>query len=190
MVYQILIELDKVQPRIWRRVRVESDITMRTFHHVVQIAMGWENCHLYTFDAKGEKISQIDFLEDDDFLEDHEVILHDFLKKAGDKMSYTYDFGDDWKHFITLEKIVEDDGSYLPTCIEGERACPPEDIGGLPGYLEFVKIMKNPRDAEYDERVDWYGGVYDAEAFRLDLINEDMEDLDDYIESTETDWIF
>ncbi len=189
MVYQILIELEGVKPLIWRRVRVESNITMRTLHHTIQVVMGWDNCHLYAFKVNGETITQIDFV-DEDFVEDHEVTLDEFLEKEGDKLRYTYDFGDSWEHKVTLEKILEDDGAYLPVCTGGERNCPPEDVGGLPGYLEFIEIMKNPRLPEYEEKVDWYGGIYNPEEFRMDIINEDLEDFDDYIEETETEWLF
>lgn len=189
MVYQILIELEGLEPRIWRRARVEADITMRTFHHIIQVCMGWENCHLYCFKANGEIITQIDFV-DDDFVEDHEVSLDEFFSKPGDTMKYTYDFGDSWHHTITLEKVLDDDEDVLPRCLEGERNGPPEDVGGLPGYHEFVAIMSNPRLPEYEEKLDWYGGIYDPASFKLDFVNEELDELDDYIEATENEWRF
>lgn len=189
MVYQLLIELEGVEPRIWRRVRVEADCTMRTLHHVIQLAMGWENCHLYKFKAGDEIITQIDFV-DDDFVEDHEVYLDEYFTKVGQKMVYEYDFGDSWKHTVRLEEIIENDEELVPRCLGGERNCPPEDIGGIPGYHNIIEVMKNPRLPEYEEMVDWYGGVYDAERFRLDLVNEDFEEFDDYVEDTENDWGF
>ncbi len=189
MVYELLIELEGVKPLVWRRVRIESDIAMRTLHHVIQLSMGWENCHLYRFVADGEVVTQIDFVETD-FVEDHEVYVDDYLKAAGDQLVYEYDFGDSWRHKIVLEKVVERDEELLPRCMGGERNCPPEDVGGIPGYLEFIAIMQNPRLPEYEEKIDWYGGVYDPERFRLDLVNEDFEGFDDYIEETENDWRF
>lgn len=189
MIYQILIELEGVSPRTWRKIRVDADITMRTFHHIIQLTTGWENCHLYRFEANGETITQIDFV-DGDYVEDHEVQLDEFLTDEGDKILYLYDFGDSWKHHITLEKIVDSDEEFIPRCMGGERNCPPEDVGGLQGYLEFVQIMANPRLPEYEEKLDWYGAVYDPERFRMDIINEDLEDLDEYIEESENEWLF
>lgn len=189
MVYELLIELEGISPTIWRRIRVNSEMTMREFHHTIQIAMGWEDCHLYCFSTEDEKITQIEFLETDDFLEDHEHTLSEFISEPGDLIVYTYDFGDDWRHIIKLEKIVEDEG-VLPRCLEGKRNSPPEDVGGVPGYLEFLDIMSNPKLPEYDEKVEWYGGVYDPEIVRLDIVNEDLEELEDYIDSLDEDWLF
>ncbi|WP_306643427.1 plasmid pRiA4b ORF-3 family protein [Sanyastnella coralliicola] len=191
MIFELLIELDSLEPRVWRRVRVNSDIDMRTLHHTIQLAMGWENCHLYYFATAVEKISQLEFLEDEDFVEDHEVNLDEFVQSAGDKINYVYDFGDKWSHTITLEKIVENDESeHIPICLAGERNCPPEDVGGISGYHEFLKIMSNPRLPEYEEKVDWYGGEYDPAQFRMSVINEDLEEIDDYIDSLDEDWLY
>ncbi|MCH2197759.1 MAG: plasmid pRiA4b ORF-3 family protein [Flavobacteriales bacterium] len=191
MIFELLIELDSLEPRVWRRVRVNSDIDMRTLHHTIQLAMGWENCHLYYFATADEKISQLEFLEDEDFVEDHEVNLDEFVQSTGDRINYVYDFGDKWSHTITLEKIVENDESeHIPICLAGERNCPPEDVGGINGYHEFLNIMSNPRLPEYEEKVDWYGGEYDPALFRMSVINEDLEEIDDYIDSLDEDWLY
>ncbi|MFM1932807.1 MAG: hypothetical protein RL226_2110 [Bacteroidota bacterium] len=191
MVYQLLIELQEVSPTIWRRILIDASTNMRNVHHTIQLAMGWENCHLYYFDDGADKITQIDFLEGDDFMEDTDVLLSTILKKEGDVITYVYDFGDDWTHKITLEKVLTDHKApHLPYCLEGARNCPPEDVGGLPGYLEFIKIMANPRLPEYEEKFDWYGGEYDPEDFELEWVNEDMEDIDNYIDSMGDDWLY
>jgi hypothetical protein len=190
MIYELLIELDRIEPKVWRRVRVDSETSMRDFHHILQLTMGWENCHLYCFSTEDEKITQIEFLETDDFLEDHEHSLSEFLSEVGDTIVYTYDFGDDWRHNIRLEKVLDADEEQIPRCLEGKRNAPPEDVGGVPGYENFIEIIADPRLPEYDEMIDWYGGVYDPEEFRLAIVNEDLEALDDYIDSLDEDWLY
>lgn len=191
MIYELLIELDQVEPKVWRLLRIPASSSMRNLHHAIQLSMGWENCHLYMFRTGDETVTQIDFTDEDDFLEDHEVRIDEFLMSQGDSIKYIYDFGDDWSHTVTLKKIDEDgEDELLPRCLDGARNCPPEDVGGLPGYLNFIKIMANSRLPEYEEMVDWYGGIYDAERFRLEIVNEDFEEFDDYIAETESDWLF
>lgn len=190
MTFELLIELEGIEPKIWRKIRVPADLTMREFHHTIQITMGWENCHLYKFEANGEVITQLDFIEDDDFFEDHEVQLDEYLSDEGDTLLYTYDFGDAWKHTVTLQKRVENDESaHLPICLEGKRNCPPEDVGSIKGYENFLKVMANPKLPEHEEMLDWYGGEYDPEQYRMEIVNEDLEGLDDYIDSFGDDWL-
>lgn len=191
MIFEILIELENVEPRIWRRVRVDSSIDMRTFHHTIQIAMGWEDCHLYYFNTGEEKITQLEFLDEDDFLEDHEVNLEEFLSDPGDVIHYVYDFGDNWTHKLTLEKAMEEsDSPHTPYCTGGERNCPPEDVGGCSGFKNFLTVMADSRLPEHEEMVDWYGGPYDPEELRLEIINEDLENIDDYIDSLDEGWLY
>jgi hypothetical protein len=190
MYYQLLIELEGIEPKIWRKVLVSPNVSMRYLHHTIQVVMGWENQHLYKFVAGNEQVTQIEFLETDDFLEDHEIHLDRFFSKEGDQMTYVYDFGDDWKHTITLEKIVsEEDGKQVPFCLGGERNCPPEDIGGIPGYHEFCAIMGNPKLPEYDEKYEWWGGEYEPDYCPVDIINEDLEGIDAYVEDLGDDWL-
>lgn len=190
MVFELLIELEGVEPKIYRKLRVDSDIQMRDLHHAIQLSMGWENKHLYYFDAAGEKITQIDFLEDDDFVEDHEVSLDEYLHGENDSLTYIYDLGDKWTHRVSVLKALDSDESpHIPYCVEGKRNCPPEDVGSIAGYKEFVAIMADPRLPEHEEKVDWYGGPYDPEQFRIDIVNEDLEEFDEYIDSFGDDWL-
>ena len=189
MYYQLLIELEGIEPKIWRKVLVSPDVTMRQLHHTIQVAMGWENIHLYKFDVNGEEITQMDFVESEDFIEDHEVTLSSYMANEGDKMVYSYDFGDHWVHAVILEKIVAEKPKHLPFCTGGERNCPPEDISGIAGYHEFCKIMANPKLPEYDEKFEWWGGEYDPESCPVAIINEDLEEIDSYIEHLGDDWL-
>lgn len=95
------------------------------------------------------------------------------LGSEGQKFNYTYDFGDSWKHELIVEKITPpEEGKKYPLCLEGERACPPEDCGSVPGYYELMKIRKNKNHPEYKERVaGWLGEDYDPELFVADWVN-------------------
>jgi hypothetical protein len=136
MVYQILIVLDQITPKIWRRVFVHEDTLLFDFHIIIQIAMGWENCHLHQFIKEGKYYSEKP--ENDNFWDDsHNVdytgmTIGDLLKKKGDTIIYEYDFGDSWIHTLTLEAIHNsaNTSTQVPLCIAGERPCPDEDSGG------------------------------------------------------------
>ena len=81
-------------------------------------------------------------------------------------MRYLYDYGDSWYHLIEFEGTHDQEtGIKYPVCIVGECACPPEDIGGILGYYNFLEIINNPDDEEYESMLAWVGGVYDAEHF-------------------------
>ncbi|MDD3106075.1 MAG: plasmid pRiA4b ORF-3 family protein, partial [Bacteroidales bacterium] len=136
MVYQILIVLDQITPKIWRRVFVHEDTLLFDFHIIIQIVMGWENCHLHQFIKDGKYYSEKP--ENDNFWDDsHNVdytgmTIGDLLKKKGDTIIYEYDFGDSWIHTLTLEAIHNsaNTSTQVPLCIAGERPCPDEDSGG------------------------------------------------------------
>jgi hypothetical protein len=101
------------------------------------------------------------------------VRLDQIVSAPKDRFVYEYDFGDGWDHEIVVEKVLPPDpeGSY-PVCVAGKRACPPEDVGGLWGYYEFLEALANPAHPEHEERVEWYGDEFDPEAFSVETVNE------------------
>ena len=104
------------------------------------------------------------------------------IKKKGRSFAYDYDFGDDWRHTITIEDSRYSNlGSQAPlVCLYGAGACPPEDVGGVHGYLEFLKALNNPRHAEHENYIEWisghpgYHGTYDSERFDIDAVNVEL----------------
>ena len=136
MVYQILIVLDQITPKIWRRVFVHEDTLLFDFHIIIQIAMGWENCHLHQFIKEGkyysERMDNDNFWDDALNVEYTGMTIGDLLKNKGDQVIYEYDFGDSWIHTLTLEAIHNsaNTSTQVPSCIAGERPCPAEDSGG------------------------------------------------------------
>ena len=131
---QLKVVLNHTQPEIWRRIVVPGDLTLDIFHLVLQGAMGWENYHLHHFSQGPEYHPFITefFMEEQGFgYVENEFRIDQLLTKVGDQLTYDYDFGDNWEHTIVVEEVL-DTVPEQPRCIGGARACPPEDMGGLP----------------------------------------------------------
>ena len=182
-VFQFKIVLDNTEPPIWRRFQVPGDYTFWDFHVAIQDAMGWFDCHLHDFEigkakTRDEKHFGIPGPDGEDLSEilpGWKYFIKDYFSLDGNPRSkYWYDFGDDWWHTITLEKIlpVISDISY-PSCVDGERACPPEDCGGVWGYYNMLKILKNPKRKDYKDIIEWLGGKFDPEDFNPNEIKFD-----------------
>jgi site-specific recombinase XerC len=158
VIYQLKIFILDIHPMIWRRIRVSSNSTIADLHYIVQIAMGWTDSHLHRFIINGEEygISQIGGIS---FNKDpHKVQLADFRLGEKHRFFYEYDFGDDWRHEILVEKVLTSKSNNLdPVCISGKRACPPEDCGGAERFMAMVKrkrsVSAKKRFEEFDEEL-------------------------------------
>lgn len=157
---QLRVSLKGLHPEIWRRIHVPGDCTLLELHETIQNSMGWEDCHLHQFRIAGEAYSS-----DGDDLPEDEYSLDQFNLRKGSKFEYIYDFGDDWIHTVTVEGRLDKAIDYFE-CTQGERACPPEDSGGVYGYSRIVEILKNPKHKEYDDIVDWVGDDFDPAKFQ------------------------
>ena len=142
-IYQVKITLDGIKPLIWRQVQLD-DCSLAELHNIIQISMGWDDEHMYAFVIEGEQYGDLE--RGGDFEYDAQSIrLSDLVKRGDTRFRYDYDFGDDWKHTIDIEKMVPaEEGVYYPRCVKGERACPPEDCGGPHGYLYFLDKIQDP----------------------------------------------
>ena len=159
--YQVKVKLQEIKPVIWRRLVVPAGITFYKFHKVLQAAFGWQDYHLYSFEFEADTIME----PDPDFApgefsgrkewNSKRTRIDDWLK-VGVKFGYTYDFGDNWEHEIVVEKrLTGEERLPYAVCLDGARHRPPEDVGGVPGYEDFLAIIKNPRDDEYEEMLAW-----------------------------------
>ncbi len=167
-IYQLKVTLKGARPPIWRRFQISSSDSLEELHLALQIVMGWDLTHLHEFSHQQARYG----IPDDDFptdiLDERNYRLGEVLKNEKDKVIYDYDFGDGWRHDVVLEKILPfTTNIVLPICIKGKRACPPEDIGGLGGYENFLQIIADPSDPEYEETLEWIGSDFDAEYFDL-----------------------
>lgn len=174
--YQLKVALAGAKPPIWRRFLVDSAMTLAEFHDVLQIVMGWRDSHLHLFTAYGVAYGIPDPEFDLEGVRDErKVKLVQLLRHEKDAMVYEYDFGDGWRHKITLEKILPFDAAApLPACIKAKGACPPEDVGGLWGYCALLDSLKDPQHPEYEENREWVGEDFDPDAFDLDEVNAQL----------------
>jgi len=184
MIFQLKIELKDSKPKIWRRIQVNSDISLNELHHIIQISMGWTNSHLYSFIVDNVEFTVKEYDDDDVKYADARKYNLEKLKIDG-PFEYLYDFGDYWEHEITVEKKIEGKKLLNPICLEGERRCPPEDVGGTHGFEEFLEIMKDKSHPERESYIEWYGSVFDPTHLDLDQINEGLANLNQYIEEIE-----
>lgn len=175
--YQIKVTLKGIKPPIWRRLLV-PDCTLDDLHEVIQIAMGWETCHLYAFRIGRREFTHPEMDDGELNMADATSInLSEVITGIKQKIGYQYDFGDDWRHEIVVEKIgPAESGQKYPLCVKGSRACPPEDVGGPWGYAEYLEAMADPRHERHEEFKEWRG-EFDAEAFDLAAVNTALQKL-------------
>lgn len=172
-VYELYVQLEGIEPPIWRRLLVPSTIKLSKLHDLLQLVMGWTNSHLHSF-----HIGERDFgmrgvdLEELQMLDERKYTLEVALGGATRKFIYEYDFGDSWRHRIEVKTLAQPNTEWFyPLCIAGARAAPPEDVGGVPGYFEFLFAIKDPKHDEHDSMLAWIGGAFDPEGFDLNTIN-------------------
>ncbi|MEO8369166.1 MAG: plasmid pRiA4b ORF-3 family protein [Candidatus Solibacter sp.] len=173
--YRLRITLVGIEPPIWRVVQVPASIRLCCLHDALQAVMGWTDSHLHQFEKDGKNWGVPDYDEFDelDLIDEGKTHLAKVLKAEGDSMTYVYDFGDDWRHEVVLEEVIPvNDLVKTPICLGGGRRCPPEDVGGVRGYQDFLDVIFDPTDEEYEHLVGWAGGPFQAEEFDLKAVNE------------------
>jgi len=138
--------------------------------------MGWQESHLHQFVLGSEVYADSEMEPDGEMgkmKDERRFKLGEVLPRESTAITYEYDFGDGWKHLVLVEKIIFPDESVEECliCIEGERACPPEDCGGLHGYAEVLDIIFNPSHPDYKAMLDWTGKDFNPEIFNLKAVN-------------------
>jgi hypothetical protein len=173
--YQIKVQLRGVtKPPVWRRLQVPADLSLDQLHEVIQVAMGWGSCHMHVFSDGWNEYGLPD--RELGHLDERKVRLSQTLTSVGDKIRYTYDFGDDWEHDVILEKILPADAGVTgPVCIAGKGACPPEDCGGVWGYEDLKATLADPDAEEHEAMLEWLGldsgDDFDPKEFSAEEIN-------------------
>jgi len=162
-IIEINVTLEFIEPAITRILQVPGDIRLDRLHLTLQAAMGWTNSHLYMFEAEGATwgLPDPDFGGDD--LPADKTTLAEVLEDTGARsIRYIYDFGDSWEHKLQMVKTTDPiPGDLYPRLTEISGRCPPEDVGGFPGYEEFLDAMADPKHLEHANLKEWYGGSFD-----------------------------
>jgi hypothetical protein len=174
-VYQFKITLKGIKPPVWRRIQVPGVYSFWDLHVAIQDSMGWMDCHLHEFEMENSSTGgkeHIGIPLEDDFDDEREILpgwkikIGNYFTAGRTRAKYRYDFGDDWRHEVVLEKIEpRAEGASYPICIDGKRACPPEDCGGPHGYENFLEIIMDPANEQYGDMLAWVGGEFDPERF-------------------------
>ena len=170
-VYQVRVTLRVFRPAVWRRILVPGTIPLDRLHRVLQAAMGWEESHLHMFRAHGRLFSNPEFQLDEDWdakvHDEGRVTLEAATARGKRVLVYEYDFGDRWYHDLEVERVLDpsDAPRKVPAVAAGAGACPPEDVGGPPGYEAFLWALAHPNHKDHEHYREWIGGEFDPERF-------------------------
>ena len=177
--YELHVELEDIHPRIWRKILVPGSIKLPKLHDLLQLVMGWTDSHLHSFQF-GEKTysaayPDLDELDELDMLDEKKKSLESAMNGSLDEFIYVYDFGDNWRHLIQPRLIGKQNTEWLyPLCIAGERAAPPDDVGSVTGYINFLEAIADPKHPEHQDMLTWIGGAFDPNGFDLNAINRTL----------------
>jgi hypothetical protein len=180
-ILQVKIKLLGVsKPPVWRRLLIPGEIPLHHLHGVIQAAMGWYDYHMHVFSTDSGEYGVSD--PELGFLDERRTTLSAHLCDPGDRIRYTYDFGDDWEHELRLEEVLHAHPEQLyPTCVAGKGACPPEDCGSLWGYARLRQVLADPSDEEHASMLEWLelesAADFDAAAFTVESVNESLVHL-------------
>lgn len=165
MFCELKVELQGIEPPIWRVIRVSSRTSLLKFHSILQRAMGWNNSHQYLFEVDGERYGEPSADWGFEVRDSLKMTLERIFSDGNTSFLYEYDLGDSWWHEITLLGKVDTEGEGKPRCIAGARACPPEDCGGVMGYYHLLVALSAPDFEDHDTMGEWVGDKFDHDAF-------------------------
>ncbi len=180
--FTVRIDLDGAQPPIWRRLVLDGGLSLAQLHGVLQVAMGWTDCHLHQFrmgpmesvHRTAPFVTDLAEAEGDEGTHERDVRLDEVVAEPGHVLVYEYDLGDGWDHTLRVESVAPRDGDApAARCLEGERACPPEDAGGVHGYEEMLALRApGAATTQWDRhRLSWLGDDFDPEAFDVEVVD-------------------
>jgi Plasmid pRiA4b ORF-3-like protein len=182
LTYQLKVTLMETDPPIWRRLAVAGNTTLARLDRIIQATMGWTNSHLHTFTVGGVIYAEPSPEWEIEIKDERRVRLSAVAREEGEAFVYEYDLGDSWRHQVLVEEVLVEPGEGGgPRCLAGERACPPEDSGGVGGYYDMLVTLRDRDDEEYESTKVWVesmtGGPFDPEAFDVGAANEAIEAL-------------
>ena len=175
---RVRVSLREIDPPIWRLLELSSRTTLKQLHRMLQIVMGWGDCHLHEYIADGQRYGTPDPHYDDvgEVLPEAGVRLERVLPRSGASMLYLYDFGDNWQHDIRLEAALPaESGVTYPRLVGGARSCPPEDCGGPRAYADLLEVLVDPDHRDFEQMRAWVGPRFNAEAFSVAAVNQRLQ---------------
>jgi hypothetical protein len=171
-VHALRVSLRDVEPTVWRRIAVPSETKLPRFARMLEAVMGWDGYHLHSFSVAGLRFGEPDE-DDDDVIDERRVTVKQILPSLGSALQWDYDFGDGWEHDVVVEGIEEPSPSVrYPVCLDGSRACPPQDCGGASGYAELLEVLANPMHEEHEHMRGWAPEGVDAAHFDVVVANQ------------------
>jgi hypothetical protein len=177
---QLRVELNDVEPLVWRRILVPETITLPKLHGALIGAMGWLGGHLHEYEIARQRygVPDDEWPDPEPLIDERRVRLKPLLDTGLRRFTYVYDLGDHWEHSVIVEDLVIPTPGLPPVrCLAGENACPPEDVGSAGGYADFLEILRDPTHEEHASMLKWVGGSFDPAAFSLDDVNERLADI-------------
>ena len=191
----LLVKLNLKHHQVWRRIAIPKHITFPDLHKTLQIVFGWKDYHLHEFSIfqsgpvePYQEVSKVDrkptirlLCHEEAFSYDNEIPIKletqerlvDYLPA---NITYTYDFGDDWEHLIVVEEMIDNHDRNHSVCLAGDGNSPPEDVGGEPGFEEFLAIMADKEHPEYENLKSW-GKRQGYGNFDIDLVNRRLRNV-------------
>jgi hypothetical protein len=176
---RLRIQLNEVDPVVWRRLLVPGSVRLAKLGPMLLAAMGWSNSHLHAFrvgdTTYGMQLEDDDF--DDDEIDETSVTVLQALREL-QPFTFAYDFGDGWEHDVVIEELTySDTGLKFAVCLDGERACPPDDVGSPGGYAAFLAAIADPGHEEHADLLEWVGGSFDPAGFDVANANALLQKL-------------
>lgn len=176
-VCHLTVTLDGIAPPIWRRLVVPAWFTLERLHDVLQTALGWTNSHLHMFRFGDQCVGipyELGDLDETYTRSGRIVHLGDLVARGHRRVVYEYDFGDGWTHTIDIDDVRDDYDGPSPACLDGARACPPEDCGGVDRYHHLLQILFDPTHLEFEDSRRWVGPAFEPERFDLRRVNQQL----------------
>ena len=166
---RLRIEFQDLEADIWRRIDMPLSATLEALHEAIQISMGWTFSHLWEFEIGDRRYGDRSFVDSDDEPDLYKAKgtrLGTVVARGADRFVYTYDFGDDWHHDVIVEEVRDGDPEKeYPAFVEGAGCCPPEDVGGPDGFMNFLEAILDPAHKGHKAYLEWHGGPFDPSVF-------------------------
>jgi len=175
---ELKLTLVGIKPLIWRRLYVPNQITLKRLHELIQAVADWKDDHMHEFVIAEKRYGRPAPREVVPVYNEALFRLHSLPLAVGTSFTYIYDFGDHWEIEVRVEGVLPRDlGGTYPLVLDGARAFPPEDSGGISGYEILLDALSDPTDPEHEEYRHWVGDDFDSDRFDLGTTNERLKAL-------------